>query len=236
MSVIPDCYAPERVDPADFPGWLGWALEFFSDSSLQNPHVDVTLQLDVTQAWARYEAAPQHPPPESFFSFLLWHLAQTLARHPSFNLRKIDGTWYRLGNPPIFIPVAVGGDARFQSLVLDDVYRQDFATFSAVYRERLAQARAPRQGEGEAEASDVFRYAHFIGNLPNLRFTGLTLHWRPEQMVGQSFFYFGQRYTEGGRMLIPLSVRLHHSCTDPFVLNQLIEDFSRRFDGDDQAP
>lgn len=227
MSSIPARYDPHRIDPADLPGWLGWALDFFSGPDLQNPHVDVTLQLDVSRAWVRYRATPEA---ESFFSFLVWHLAQTLAGHPSFNLRKIDGTWYRLGNPPIFIPVAVGGDDRFQSLVLDDVYRQDLATFSAVYREQLALVRSPTGAA--AGPSDIFRYAHFMGNLSNLRFTALTLHWRPEQMVGQSFFYFGQRYTEGERMLIPLSVRLHHSCTDPFVLNQLIEEFQGRFDQD----
>lgn len=224
MNAIPSRFEPHRFDPAKQPGWLGWALDFFSGPDLQNPHVDLTLQLDVTLAWARYQATE---PAESFFSFLVWHLAQTLAGHVSFNLRKIDGVWYRLGNPPIFIPVAVGGDDRFRSLVLEDVYRQDLATFSARYRDRLAHVRA--EGE-DAGANDAFRLAHFIGNLSNLRFTGLTLHWRPAQMVGQSFFYFGQRYADGGRMLIPLSVRLHHSCTDPFVLNQLIEDFTARFE------
>ncbi|WP_040566015.1 CatA-like O-acetyltransferase [Magnetospirillum molischianum] len=231
---IPARYCAERVDPADFPGWLGWSLEFFSGPALQNPHVDVTFQLDVTQAWARYQRlSRQDPPPPSFFSFLVWNLAQTLARHPSFNLRRIDDDWYLLRNPPIFIPVAVGGDARFQSLVLDDAYRQDLATFSACYRDRLAQARSP--GGGPSAASDTFVYAHFMGNLPNLRFTGLTLHWRPDQMVGQSFFYFGQRYTDGDRMLIPMSVRLHHSCTDAVVLDQLIEDFKRQFAEDGSA-
>ena len=48
-------------------------------------------------------------------------------------------------------------------------------------------------------------------------------------MIGQSSFYFGQRYDEGGRKLMPLAVKMHHSCTNPFVLNQLIADFQRRF-------
>lgn len=227
MSPIPPRYAPHRIDPAELPGWLGWALDFFSGPDLQNPHVDVTLQLDVTRAYARYQASPEA---ESFFSFLVWHLAQALAGHPSFNLRKIDGTWYRLDNPPIFVPVAVGGDERFQTLLLEDTYRQDLATFSAAYRDGLARVRAPN--EATAGPSDIFSYAHFMGNLSNLRFTGLTLHWRPSQMVGQSFFYFGQRYEVGRQMLIPLSVRLHHSCTDPFVLNELIEAFQQRFGQD----
>ena len=47
-----------------------------------------------------------------------------------------------------------------------------------------------------------------MGNLPHLRFSGLTLHWRADQSLGQSSFYFGQRYAEGGRTLIPLAVRM----------------------------
>lgn len=229
MHPIPPRFRPHPVNPADLPGWLGWSLDFFGNDGGQNPHVDLTLQLDVSAGWQRYEAArATGGPSASFFAFLLWHLAQTLADHPSFNLRKLGAQWVRLDNPPLFVPVAVGGDARFQSLVLEDVYGQDYESFLAAYAERLALARSPDAPSSEA---DIFTLAHFVGNLPNLRFTGLTLHWRPDQMVGQSFFYFGQRYQDGERMLIPLSARLHHACTDPFVLDHLLADFSRRLGG-----
>jgi chloramphenicol O-acetyltransferase len=228
---IPASYQPEPIDPATLAGWLGWSLPFFSAPVLQNPHIDLTLQLDVTDAFARYQHDQRDSvagtKPVSFFAFLVWHLAQTLAQHPSFNLRCVDGQWLRLRNPPIFIPVAVGGELRFRDLVLENVYQQDYPAFLANYRTLLALARSP---EGAPPlASDAFCLAHFMGNLPNLRFSGLTLHWRADQMIGQSSFYFGQRYDEGGRKLIPLAVRMHHSCTDPFVLNELIADFQRRF-------
>ena len=130
-------------------------------------------------------------------------------------------------NPPIFIPVAVGGDARFRDLVLENAYQQDLPTFLENYHNMLALARSPA-GLPPC-ASETYCLAHFMGNLPHLRFSGLTLHWRADQSLGQSSFYFGQRYAEGGRTLIPLAVRMHHSCTDPFVLNGLIADFQRRF-------
>jgi len=226
MTAIDPRFRPHLVDPAQLPGWLGWSLDFFGAEDGQNPHVDVTLQLDVSAGWARYgRMREEGRPTPSFFAFLTWHLLRALADHPSFNLRKVDGRWYRLDNPPLFVPVAVGGDARFQSLVLEDVYGQDYPAFAAAYGERLALARSATPPQSEPE---IFSLAHFVGNLPNLRFTGLTLHWRPTQMVGQSFFYFGQRYQDGGRMLVPLAARLHHACTDPYVLDQLLADFSRR--------
>ncbi|MBS1187740.1 MAG: hypothetical protein H6R04_1758 [Burkholderiaceae bacterium] len=228
MPSIPERYHPERLDPASFPGWLGWSLKFFSEPVLQNPHFDLTLQLDVTHAFSQYQMQPS---PEaqrgSFFAFLVWHLAQTLARYPSFNLRCINGEWYRLHNPPIFIPVAVGGDVRFSELVLEDVYQQDYPAFLANYQNRLALARSP--ANTPQTASETICYAHFMGNLPNLRFTALSPHWRPDQMIGQSSFYFGQRYDDQERKLIPLAIRMHHSCTDPFVLDQLLTDFNHRF-------
>ena len=228
MRPIPESYLPERIDPATLPGWLGWSLPFFSEPVLQNPHIDLTLQLDVSTAFAQYQGLSQDSEQASFFAFLVWHLAQTLAQHPSFNLRRVNGDWYVLRNPPIFIPVAVGGDVRFRDLVLENVYQQDWPTFLANYQELLALARSP---EGLPPcASEAYCLAHFMGNLPHLRFSGLTLHWRADQALGQSSFYFGQRYEEGGRMLIPLAVRMHHSCTDPFVLNALIADFQRRFE------
>lgn len=227
MPPIPDSYLPGPIDPAQLPGWLSWSLPFFSEPVLQNPHIDLTLQLDVSDALAQYQQRLPATQPASFFAFLVWHLAQTLAQHPSFNLRCAEGQWYVLRNPPIFIPVAVGGDARFQDLLLENVYQQDLPTFLQHYQTQLTLARSP-QG-APPSTSDAFCLAHFMGNLPNLRFSGLTLHWRADQTTGQSSFYCGQRYQEGGRTLMPLAVRMHHSCTDPFVLNALITDFQRRF-------
>ena len=228
MSTIPERYEPERVNPDDMGSWLRWSLGFFTEPVLQDPHLDVTVQQDVTAAYADYlSGKAQTNGQGTFFAYLVWHLAQTLASHPSLNLRWLDGAWYVLRNPPIYIPVAVGGEARFREIVLEDVYQQSYPDFLENYLRRLQEAR--QTDFKPANTSDVFRYAHFMGNLPYLRFTGLTLHWRSDQMVGQSFFYFGQRYSEGARLMVPLAVKLHHSCSDPLLLNALLDDFAGRF-------
>lgn len=163
----------------------------------------------------------------SFFAFLVWRLAQTLSGHPAFNLRWVNHAWYRLHNPPIFIPVAVGGAVRFGEMVLENAYQQDYPTFLSHYLEQLRTARQP--GSRPQLTSSEIQYAHFMGNLPYLRFTGLTLHWRPDQMIGQSYFYVGERYSQAEHLLIPLAVKLHHACTDPLVLNAVLSDFRERF-------
>lgn len=225
--MIPERYKPEPLSPEQQGSWLSWSLGFFTEPVLQNPYLDVTLQQDVTAAYSAYQAGKaQSAGRGTFFAYLVWHLAQTLATHPSMNLRWIDGQWYLLRNPPIFIPVAIGGEKRFRGMVLDDVYQQPYPDFLDNYLHQLQQA---RQAQDKADTSEIFRYAQFIGNLPYLRFSALTLHWRPDQMVGQSYFYFGQRYREDNRLLIPLAAKLHHACTDPLLLNELLNDFARRF-------
>lgn len=228
MNQVPEKYEPEQVNPQDLAGWLGWSLDFFADPTVQNPYLDVTLQLDVTSAYAGYQSEPEIDDVQgTFFAYLIWNLAQTLSSHPSFNYRYIDDKWYLLHNPPIFVPVAVGGDARFGEVVLENTYRQDYPTFLQSYRQKLHDARNPNVES--MTASDVMRYAHFMGNLPQLHFTALTLHWRPDQMVGQSLFYFGQRRHEEGRVIIPLAVKMHHANTDLLVVNELLMDFAARW-------
>jgi chloramphenicol O-acetyltransferase type A len=191
----------------------------------QSPYIDITLQLDVTEAYAGYQARPVEG--ASFFAFLLWHLAQTLARYPDFNLRRVNGEWYQLHNPPIFVPVAVGGDLRFQEMVLEDVYRRDYADFIAQYRAALHRARR-EPASRQRETGRYFYLGHLIGNLPTLQFSALTLHWR-EGIAGHTAFYFGKRYWNGERLLMPFAAQLHHACTDPFLLDGLLQDFSGRF-------
>jgi chloramphenicol O-acetyltransferase type A len=225
IMIIPERYQPERLKPELREGWREWALEFFTEEGVtQSPYIDITLQLDVTAAYAGYQN--QRVEGATFFAFLLWHLAQTLARYPDFNLRRVDGEWYQLHNPPIFVPVAVGGNIRFQEMVLEDVYRRAYSDFIAHYSASLHQA---RQGlASQKETSRYYYLAHMIGNLPTLQFSALTLHWR-EGIAGHTLFYFGKRYWNGGKLMIPLAAKLHHACTDPFMLDAVIQDFSARF-------
>lgn len=207
-------------------GYLDWSLDFFTDRTVeQDPFIDITLQLDVTEAHARYRQLAL--PELTFFSYLIWHLAGALQGQLSFKLRKIEGEWCVLENAPIVVPVAIGGQMRFCELLLENVSQQSLAEFAGQYRRQLEAARAgqvPRMGPL------TFLAACLMGNLPQLQFTALKLHWRKGDIQGQPNFYFGQRYTQDGRLMIPLAAKLHHACTDPFVLNRVIDEFRRRIE------
>lgn len=219
-------YAPRLLTDAEKQGYLDWSLDFFTDAGVrQDPFVDITLQLDVTQAYANYQANAAAG--LSFFSFLIWHLAQAMQAHSGFKLRKVGEHWLVLENAPIVVPVAVGGAQRFKELLLRDASRQSLADFASQYRRQLDAARSD---EPRAHLDpDTFLTACFIGNLPDLQFTALSLHWRQSHIQCQPSFYFGKRYSQGAQSFIPLAVKLHHACTDPFVLNALMADFMGRF-------
>ena len=206
-------------------GWLDWSLDFFTNPRYsQDPWLDLTLTLDLTAAWRRHDA--QRGQGGTFFAWLSWSLLQTLPRHPAFLLRQLEGAWWIVQNPPLVVPVAVGGRQRFVELVLPDGIGSSWASFAQRYDAQLAQLRA-----GVVQRADwsAYNLGLFMGNLPNLPFTALTLHHHGSDVPGRCSFYAGQRQWQGERLLMPLAVKLHHATADPWVLDQLLADWRRTF-------
>jgi chloramphenicol O-acetyltransferase type A len=223
--IIPSQYQPRLLDEETKEGYLNWSLDFFTNSNvLQVPCIDITIQLDVTNAYELYQT--NHIQGATFFSFLIWHLVQTLKNHFSFNLRRIDNQWFILDNPPVMIPVAVGGQDRFREMLLENISQTSYPDFIIQYRQKLDEI---RNGKVERATEEAFSLSYFIGNLPNLQFTGLTLSWQKPEIVGHTRFYFGKRYWQNNQLFIPFAAKLHHANTDPFVLDLLIQDFLQRF-------
>ncbi|MEH1962459.1 MAG: CatA-like O-acetyltransferase [Nostoc sp.] len=218
-------YQPRLLDDKAKEGYLNWSLDFFTDpNAIQVPCIDLTIQLEVTNAYKMYQSNPQEG--ATFFSFLIWHLVQTLKNHFSFNLRLIENQWYILDNPPVIIPVAVGGQDRFWEMLLENISQMSYPEFISQYRQKLERI---RKGKGQRVEPEIFSLSCGLGNLPNLQFTGLTLNWRRDEIIGQPYFYFGKRYWQNNQLFIPFAAKLHHACNDPFVFDLLIQDFQQRF-------
>jgi chloramphenicol O-acetyltransferase type A len=172
--IIPSEYRPKLLDDAAKEGYLSWSLDFFTNPDvIQVPYLDITLQLDVTTAYQQYQATPTTG--ATFFSFLTWHLLQTLKNHSNFHLRLVQDQWFILDNPPVVIPVAVAGSDRFREMVLENISYSSYPEFILQYRQKLDSIRSNR---GQKITPETFLLSCFLGNLPNLQFTGLTLHSR----------------------------------------------------------
>jgi len=231
MSHGLEAYGLRRLTSQERQGWLDWSLDFFTDPALpQAPYLDITLTLDLTRAWTRHNAARPHG--ASFFAWLSWSLLQTLERHPCFRLRQLEGSWWVVENPPLVVPVAVGGRQRFVELVLPDAIGSSWESFAARYASQLAGLRS-----GVVQRADwtAYNLGVFFGNLPHLPFTGFTLHSHGGDAPGRCAFYGGQRQWQGERLLMPLAVKLHHASSDPWVLDQLLADWRQAFLDQDLA-
>ncbi len=223
--VIPLKYEPKLLTEKEKEGYLNWSLDFFTNQDiLQIPYVDITLQLEVTTAYQLYKSNPIKE--ATFFAFLLWNLAQILPQHPCFNLRLINNQWYKI-NPFFVIPVAINHKNRFSEMVLENVNKLSYVDFIKEYREKLNNS---RKGEGERVNHETYLLSCFVGNLPNLQFTGLTLHYYRSTIIGQPMFYFGKRYEQNNQLYIPFAAKLHHATTDPFMLDLLLKDFKNQLE------
>jgi len=222
---IPSEYQPRVLDEKTKECYLNWSLDFFTNPDvIQSPYLHITMQMDVTNAYQSYGGTSVEG--ATFFSFLTWHLVQTLKNHFCFNIRLIENQWFILDNPPVVIPVAVGGVDRFREMTLENVSQISYENFISQYRQKLDNI---RQGKGERIREEIFLLSRVCGNLPNIQFTGFTLMWKHAEITGQPLFYFGKRYWQNNQLFIPFVARLHHACTDPFLLDLLLQDFQQRF-------
>lgn len=221
-------YGAQRVDTEALTGYPRWAQGFFVDPErVPNPYLDLTLQQDITEGAAHYRTHYAAVLGASLTAYLSWCLMRTLQRHPAFRLRFVEGTWYELARPPLIFPVAVGGAQRFTEVLIEDAAPLSFTDFAQAYRSGIDSGLS---GKGYLIESERFSLAQFIGNLPKLRFSALTLH-HTQPACAAPIFYFGQRYPEADRLLMPLASKLHHGNTDPFVLEALLSDFNRTLAG-----
>ncbi|MEL6535496.1 MAG: CatA-like O-acetyltransferase [Bacteroidota bacterium] len=218
-----DRYAGRKLDMDSLSSYEQWALPFFHQQDVvKEPHLQMTLQLDITEALAYYRAEVKGMPGATFTAYLIWHLSQTTSRHPCFRYRCIEGEWYVLDNLPVFTPIAIGGDARFSETLLENVIPSTLAEFFPYYQGQLTKGRS--REDFQPLSNLEWGGALFVGNLPNLQFTGFTLHMSAFHM-GRPYFYFGKRYTQQERDFIPMLITFDHANLDPFVLSSFMEDF-----------
>ncbi len=223
-------YEVVPLDLTQLPGdYQTWALDFFTNPGLvANPYIDLTIQIDITKAadtWQEKLADPKG----TLTAWLMWNLLQSLREFPCFHWRYIDGQWFEVRNPPLFCPIAVDSPVRFVNLILEDAFNLAWDEFA----ETWVALKRNIQAEGAFKSSDsaIFGFSQFIGNLPHLHFTSLTLH----QPAGfcQPFFYFGARRSyPTGSMIMPFAAKFHHSSCDPYVFDRLLQNYLQRLENE----
>lgn len=208
-----------------------WALEFFHNKEfVSNPLLNISLQIDITEAYQHYNEKYKNIESASFTAYLMWNIVKCASFHPTFRYRKINGEWYIFDRLPLFAPIALGGDVRFRDMLLDPPIDQTLEDFFEYYRKVLEDIKADLNGELKIVDFHIWCNSWFVGNLPNIQFTGMKLHQSINEN-GRPFFYFGKRYKQADRLYIPLLIDFDHSNLDPFVISNFLEDFQKLIEG-----
>ncbi len=213
-----------KLDLTSLSRYEQWALTFFPDSThITDSCVDMTVQVDITDALQRYRTSSLATE-GSFTARLTWALTLAACDVECFCWRRLGDSWYRFENLPLFFPVATGRKERFGEVLLENVSGMEWAEFASIYQKAISRVMETSDDTFNALPEAIWRIAIFVGNLPTLRFTSL----RPHQSVartGRPIFYFGQRYREGERVIIPLAAYFDHANADPVMLTKLIDRF-----------
>ncbi|HAC64581.1 MAG TPA: hypothetical protein DCF68_13860 [Cyanothece sp. UBA12306] len=202
-----------------------WSLDYFTNQEVVPvPYIDITIQLDISLAckiWNNQLSSGKG----TLTAWLMWNLMQSLKEFSCFQWRYINGEWFEVQNPPLFTPIALDRGDRFVNLVIENSFKLTWDEFATNWTNLKQEVQL--KGIFEVNDSNRFGFSQFIGNLPRLHFTSLSLH--QANSFCQNFFYFGERRSSSdGVTIMPMAAKLHHSSSDPYVFELLLKNYLKR--------
>ncbi len=186
-------------------------------SGFEFPHVNICVQLDITELWidrARAGASPTVT--------LVYIITKAANRVPELRqrIRGEQVVEYELIHPLITV---LGDDDLFGVVTL--TYDAHFATFSSQAAESLARAKEntslnefPHDQEGKFPRDDLLS----ITILPWVAFTGFAISRKPS-VDCIPLLAFGKVQATGDRYLLPFFVNFHHALADGLHVARFIK-------------
>ena len=177
-------------------------------SGFEFPHVNICVQLDITELWAKRALAGASPTVT-----LVYTITKAANSIPELRqrIRGEQVVEHEVVHPLITV---LGDDELFGVVTLP--YDADFGTFASEAAEKLAKAKAmatmdefPHDQEGKFPRDDLLS----ITILPWLAFTGFAISRKPpEDCI--PLLAFGKVQPAGDRYQLPFFVNFHHALAD----------------------
>lgn len=176
-------------------------------SGLGFPHVNICVQLDVTELWTHRAALSASPTVA-----LVYSLTKAAHRVPEMRqrIRGDQVVEHEVIHPSVTV---LGADDLFGVVTLS--YDSCFATFAPEAAENMAKAKEaaslsgfPFEQEGEFIKDDLIS----ITILPWMAFTGFAITRRPAECI--PVLGFGKVQALGERYQLPFFVNFHHALAD----------------------
>jgi chloramphenicol O-acetyltransferase type A len=186
-------------------------------SGFEFPHVNICVQLDITELWTNRARAGASPT-----LALVYVITRAANRVPELRQRIRGGqvVEHEVVHPLITV---LGEDDLFGVVTLD--YNACFATFASRAEEPLARAKEhismeefPHDQAGAFPRDDLLSFTI----LPWLEFTGFAITRRP-QVDCIPLLAIGKVQEAGERYLLPFFVNFHHALADGLHLARLVK-------------
>ena len=217
-------FKASSIDFNRLDGWRRTTYEVFDFRQSTNPAIDVTIQLDITEARADYARRYSSMDGASFNLYLYWRLLQSLYAIPEFNQRQVQGHWVQFDNLPFHCAVDLGSH-RVRLVVLEDVKGCTFQMFCQKFHASVEkQRRTPDDFNMPDDIPlDVLPICHYITVLPELEFTA----YHASNRFWPHFCYvLGKRYEQDGLLKTPFYMRAHHAPCNPYFMSMLVRYFN----------
>lgn len=186
-------------------------------SGFEFPHVNICVQLDITELWANRAQAGASPT-----LALVYVITRAANRVPELRqrIRGEQVVEHEVVHPLITV---LGEEDLFGVVTLD--YDTCLATFASRAENRLAKAREstsmeefPHDQEGKFPRDDLLSFTI----LPWLAFTGFAITRRP-QVDCIPLLAVGKVQAVGDRYLLPFFVNFHHALADGLHLGRFVK-------------
>ena len=191
------------------------AAQFEYFMSLPSPHVNITVNVDITHLY-RVVKAQGYP----FFLSLLYCAINAANAIPEFRRRIKDGQVVEFENCLSSHTVALENGS-YCYCEID--CSKPFEEYLPYAMEKVAQAKKNPLLEDQTDTAQLY----FVSSLPWLTFTSLQ-HPTTGLLDCNPRITFGKYFEQNGKLLMPLNLVLHHALADGIHIARFYETFDRQ--------
>lgn len=192
-------------------------FEFYKDMEL--PRYQITVELDVKKFYDYVKVNKR-----SFYFSFMWILLDELNKIENFRYRFVDGT------PSLFDLVSPSFTDKIEDGDTFKIVNTDFIDDIDAFQEKAIQ-KSKSQGNKFIDLEEEVRQdLVYITTFPWAKFTQTSHPSNIDSKDAVPRIGWGKFEKQGGKMMMPLSIEVHHAFVDGFHVGKLINQLEKRLE------
>lgn len=192
-------------------------FEFYKDMEL--PRYQITVELDVKKFYDYVKVNNR-----SFYFSFMWILLDELNKIENFRYRFVDGA------PSLFDLVSPSFTDKIEDGDTFKIVNADFIDDIDAFQEKAIQ-KSKSQGNKFIDIEEEVRQdLVYITTFPWAKFTQTSHPSNIDSKDAVPRIGWGKFEKQGGKMMMPLSIEVHHAFVDGFHVGKLINQLEKRLE------